>query len=312
MTAPHKALLAAFIAHILWGAGTPIFKLSFADIPPFTFAAIRFWFTAIILLGYIFFKGSGFTFTRRDFILNVLIGLSVSAHIGFYFWGLSLSNGLNTSIIVSMSPIITVCFAFLFHKEKISTFMLAGIMIAFIGELIIIGQPLFGVGVHDASMLMGNIFVLVSVVMAVITAYFIKSIANSYPSTHINATIFSVGTIVFIPLAFVEYLQQPLWIQSLSYVSVGGIAYAVIGNSLLAYFLYTFAYKTLKMTQVETTAYIMPVIGVLLSTVLLGEKITSYFIVGAIITAVGIFLAESRHPKHPLHHKHLLSKKRQI
>lgn len=312
MSAQTKAILAAFTAHMLWGAGTPLFKLSFADIPPITFAAIRFWFTAILLLGYLFYKKTELSFTRKDFLITLAVGISITAHIGLYFFGLSLSNGLNTSIIVSMSPIVTVFFAFLFHKEEISSFMLMGIGIAFIGGLIIIGQPILSLGIQNKTIVIGNIILFISVIMAVISAFFLKTIAKKYPSTHINAVIFSVGFLLFLPFAFLEYRQQPLWINSLSYVSGVGIIYAVVGNSVLAYFLYTKAYQTLKMTQVETSAYIMPVIGVLLSTLILGEKMSVFFVVGAIVTAFGIFLAESRHPQHPLHRKHLLSKKRQI
>lgn len=66
MSAHRKAILALIIAHIIWGASTPIIKLTVATIPPFSLAVIRFWFTALILLFILGLRQGSLTITKSD------------------------------------------------------------------------------------------------------------------------------------------------------------------------------------------------------------------------------------------------------
>ncbi|EKE12839.1 MAG: hypothetical protein ACD_13C00135G0001, partial [uncultured bacterium] len=45
-----QAILALIVANIIWGAASPIFKLSLQNIPPFTLAFLRFFLGSILLI----------------------------------------------------------------------------------------------------------------------------------------------------------------------------------------------------------------------------------------------------------------------
>lgn len=66
---------------------------------------------------------------------------------------------------------------------------------------------------------------------------------------------------------------------------------ALLSGSL-AYFLFNKAQKTIEIGEASLFAYLYPIFSTPLAVLWLGEKITPIFMVGAIIIALGVFVAE--------------------
>lgn len=298
MSARQKAIVAVIIAHIIWGASTPIIKLALGSIPPFGFAVLRFWLTSIILLPICLIRKESLLIKKSD-VLVVLASCAflVPINIGLYFAGTALTTAIDAAVISGLVPILTALAAFLFLREKLGKSTAIGILIAFFGSLIVIGEPVLTFGGHDGVRALGNILNFLSALAWVAGTLLLKRFNHRYSPLAITTLAFILGIFMLLPFAWVEFIKDPSWIRSLEGPAYFGIAYVVLGNSIAAYTLYSFALKYISATNANSASYIMPVVSVLIAVPLLHEVLTLPFIIGGIIIAIGVFLAENSQRK---------------
>src|SRR5258708_6597924 len=71
-----------------------------------------------------------------------------------------------------------------------------------------------------------------------------------------------------------------------------GVIYMALISGTLAYFLWHKAEKMIEVGEVSIFAYLYPIFGTPLSVLWLKEKITPPFIIGVIVIAIGVIIAE--------------------
>lgn len=299
-----KGAAALILSAIIWGAATPILKKSLDTVPPFSMAYLRFVIAFILILP--FTSARGIVVERKHIpqIIKASI-FGITLNIGLLFLGAKLTTGLHTSVIIALDPLFTVIGAYLILKEKLCRHTIVGILIGFLGTLVIIGEPLLQISNFKTEHLIGDILVVLSTIAWV--AYTIENKQldklKSYHPLEILPISFLIGVISFSPLAIWEYLQNPLWVSNMSDFSKFGILYYGIFSSFLAYIAFTWGLSKSSATTAGLVCYIIPLISVLLSIPLLGEPITSSFLFGATLIAIGLILTELR--LSPILHKML-------
>ena len=302
-----KAFLALIVANIIWGAAAPIFKLSLQNIPLYTLAFWRFFLGALILLAIIGKKASLALKSRRDAMLLVAYGLSgITLNIIFFFEGLKLTLSINSPIITSGQPIMTMLFALLFLHERFHLKKFLGMLLGTIGIIVIIIEPLLVSGV-DGSIL-GNLFLVIAAVAAVIQTIVGKKIIGTYNPFAFTFWAFLVGAASFLPMMIHEYLTIPHLYASLDYRGYLGIIYGAIFSSAMGYGLFAWGLSKIDATDTAIFSYVDPIVGTVLGAFLLHEPVTSPFVLGAILIFGGIFVAEGRVHYHPIRRIILLGK----
>src|SRR3989344_3997299 len=127
--------VALIIANIIWGAGSPIFKLALTNLPVFTFVFARFFFAALILLPFAI-KAKQKIY-KKDFIDLFIAGFfGVTLTISAYFLGLLKTQSINAPIIQSASPVFLFFLSVIFLKEKINLKVLNGMILSLVGVLV--------------------------------------------------------------------------------------------------------------------------------------------------------------------------------
>ncbi len=76
------------------------------------------------------------------------------------------------------------------------------------------------------------------------------------------------------------------------YPSLFGILYMAVLSGILAYTLYSKGLKYVGASEASLLYYLQPIFGIPIAVVFLNEKISIAFITGAIVIAIGIFIAE--------------------
>lgn len=293
----HLAILALIITNIVWGASSPIFKWAMEDIPPYTFAFLRFFLSTLILLPFTLHK---LKIKREDIMkLFVLAFFGFFIHIALLLVGLTISSSINAPIIASSAPIFLLLGSFLFLKEKIKRKVLIGTFISLMGVMVIILRPLFDHGLDGT--IIGNFLFLVSTMTFVVYTILLKDFKLSYSSITLTFYMFLLSTIMFLPF-FLWESNGTQAITALTHKSLIGILFGSIFTSVLGYVLYNFAIRYIKANETGIFLYIDPVITVLIAVPLLSEHVTTSFILGSILVFIGIFIAEKRIHYHPLHH----------
>lgn len=304
---PYKlAVMALIISNIIWGAAPPIFKLALTNMPLFSLAFLRFFIAALLLLPFLY-KGDYWKVSKHDFPLlfqNAFYG--ISANISFFFLGLRLAPSINASIIAAASSIFTTLLAVIFIKEKPGLKTFFGNLIGFIGVLFIVLSPLSDHQINiNKGEVLGNFFLVLATLSAAAQAVTSRKLALKYRSRTFTFYSFLIGAASFLPLALHELLSEPSWPLYLDLRGISGIIFGAVFSSFIAYSIWGFAAEKITASEIGLYMYINPIITVLIAVPLLGEKITSPFIIGTTLAVLGIYVAERRIPYLPIHHRKL-------
>lgn len=290
------AILALIVTNIVWGASIPIFKWSLEEVPPFTFAFIRFFISALILLPFTFHR---LKISKQDFVaLFVLSFVGFFLHIGILLYGLSISSSVNASVIATSAPIFLLIGSAILLKEKIKSRTILGTVISLIGVGAIILRPIFDHGLDGT--ILGNILFLLSTVSFVGYTFLLKNYVTHLRAVTVTFYLFAFATITFLPFSLMESGQKNI-LATLNAQAFLGILFGAVFTSVVGYILYNFAIRKIKTSETGIFLYIDPFITVLIAIPLLHENITPTFIVGALLVFIGIYVAEKRIQYHPLH-----------
>ena len=290
------AIIALIATNIMWGASAPIFKWSLQNVTPFTFAFIRFFLAALILLPFTMHK---LTVKKRDF--SRLISLSFIGffiHISLFLFGLTLSSSINAPIIASSAPVFLVLGSVILLKEKIKKQTILGTGVSLLGVLIIILRPLLDDGVDGA--IIGNILLVFSTLSFVVYTLLLKEFKFHYSSLTITFWLFAIAAVLFFPFFLWEKATADIF-TIIDLRGLIGILFGAVFTSVLAYVFFNFAIRHIVANEVGIFLYIDPIVAILIALPLLGETITKSFLIGSLLVFLGIYIAERRIHYHPIH-----------
>jgi drug/metabolite transporter (DMT)-like permease len=291
-----KAVIALIIANTIWGAASPIFKWSLANIGIFTLAFLRFFIAAYIILPFT----ARNLHIRKEHILPVLFAsiTGISVNIGFYFLALHYTASINVPIIGSSGPIILLIFSSIFLHEKPKSKVINGMLISLIGILIVIIAPTAQNGV-DMSII-GNLLLVVATIASVTQTVIAKKIAPFYDYKTIVFWEFLIGSVTFFPLMLNE-VRLYGFLPNLGLPGIIGILFGALLSSAAGYLLYHYALKYMTAGESGVFTYLDPITAIIIAVPLLHETISFAYVIGASLVFLGIYLAEGRIHYHPVH-----------
>jgi len=210
-----------------------------------------------------------------------------------FFKGLELSTPINSSVLVTVTPIIVVILSAFLIKEKITGYKAIGILVGLIGALSLI---LFGSEIRqDAPNIpLGNsLFILNSICYGTYLILVKKLIEKYHPFTFMK-WIFTVAVIINLPITYSDVVEIQ-W-QQLPWGIIGSIAFVIIGTTFLTYLFNIYALTQLKASTVGSFTYLQPLIGIIFAVSMGTDYVTTIKIVAASLVLIGVYLA-SKKPK---------------
>jgi drug/metabolite transporter (DMT)-like permease len=181
-----------------------------------------------------------------------------------------------------------------FLQERVTRREMLGIGIALAGTIVTVAGPVLQNGDGETG-LTGNLLVFASLLVGVATAVIGKVLLRRELSPIFLTNLsFVVGFLTVLPIALFFYRPFEIWnlIIDTSPAYHAGVLYMALLSGTLAYWLWHKAQKTIEIGEGGLFAYLYPIIGAPLAVFWLGEKITMPFIVGAVIIAFGVIIAE--------------------
>jgi drug/metabolite transporter (DMT)-like permease len=290
-----RAYLELILVAAIWGVASAVIKFGLSQLTPFVFLTYRFFLTILILLPfYLFSKQKGIGGVKNLPLVILISVLVTTLNLGLLFLGTNLTTALDQSIISASSPILVVLGGWLLLKEHITKREQLGILITVLGTIIITIQPLLHPSGEMGNVL-GNILIFGSnfawVGYALLTKKALRQNISPFNLTFIS---FIVGFITCLPLAFIEVKGSNL-ISPIAKITLSAhfaVLYMAALSGGLAYYLYTKAQKTIETSEASLFIYLQPIFTAPVAYFWLGEKFTSVFIIGSIIVAAGVTLAE--------------------
>lgn len=290
-----RAYFYLLIVVVIWGIAPPVTKFGLAEIPPFLFLTYRFIITTIVLLPfYLASKNKGLSLSLLPLV--ALIGfLGTTLNLGLLFYGTNISTSLDASLITATAPIFVALAGVWFLREHVTSREKVGIAITIFGTLIVAVQAFFEVGIGGTHSVLGNIIIFISnIAFAAYLLFSKEALRKNVSPFTIMFMMFLVGSIATLPLVFTEMKVSEI-LPTLTHASLGShlaVIYMAFLSGALAYLLYQKAQKTIEASEAAVFTYLSPIVTAPVATLWLHEKLTLPYIIGSIVIAVGVILAE--------------------
>ncbi|MDF1611145.1 DMT family transporter [Stygiobacter electus] len=278
-----KVHVPLLIVQLSFGALPPITKLALVYFNPMSVVFFRIVSTAI-LFSFIFFIFKKEQITdKKHFYQFALFGFfGVAGNQLFYLAGLSITNAVNAGILVTTIPIFTLIVAVILKKEELSLLKVLGIVIAFSGVAYLIDFGRFSLNEN----LLGDVFIIFNSCFYAVYLVISKKMLKIYNS-------FTVITYVFI---FASFMILPFTIPSLfqidySSIPINGyisLSLVLIVGTFIPYITVTFALQNTQSSSVAIYSYLQPLIATVLSSLIIGEKVSIKIIISAAIIISGV------------------------
>lgn len=280
-------LLAFFVAAV-WGVSfVSTSKLLDAGIQPTEIYIIRFVIAYLVILALTFRKIM--SDSLKDEVLFMICGLCGGS---IYYIGentaLQYTLVTNVSLLVTLSPIITVLLTKMMYKtEQLSKDFIVGSIIAFIGVACVIFNSSFNIEVKP----LGDLLSIFAAVSFAIYCIVVKKLNARYDTLFISRKIFFYGVITALPfLTFQDHfmdfaiLKEPVvWMH---------ILFLGVVCSMLAFILWNEAINKLGASRASNYLYFSPVITLIASVWLLNENVSIVGYIGCALTIGGVIVSE--------------------
>lgn len=300
MRKPSPAFILLITATIIWGATAPIMKLTLTEVPIFSLGFIRQFVAAIIFFPFV---AKDLKIEKADIkplVIATLLGTNINLFL--FFNGLKLTHAINASILVSAVPIFTLLAAHLYLKEKLNAKLVISSTTALIGALIIIGMPIFA---SDFKSVLGNVLLMGATLSFVAYEIIAKKLLRKYSASKLTFYMFVIAAIIFLPNFILELATNPTWPTHVGLSGILGLLYGIVFASALASYFWQKGLSLLPAGEAASFFYIDPISGIIVSIIILGEKVTTSFAVGSVLIAIGVYLAEHHRKNHILHKRHI-------
>ena len=271
----YLALLFIILSVIFWGVSFISTKVLLLEIPPSSIAFFRQLVALVPLTAFMLYKGSFIKVPRYHIRLLALSGLfGIVLYFFFENMGLKFTSASNASMIVASVPIFTLASEALFFKLKIRPTMIVCLILSIIGVYFVIS--INGRLDFSSSTFLGNMLVIGAMVCWVIYTIQSRSLSEDYSGIIITTYQTIASVFLFIPFIIPEIRY---W-QKISFTAFLNLIYLGIFCSAGAYIFYIYAAKRLGATLSAAFLNLIPVVSVVASFLILGERVTLFQIIG--------------------------------
>lgn len=280
---PTYSLLASVI--VIWSLAWPTSKIGLMDMPPLWFTEFRLLSGFLTVFLILLFQKKIKIPKVRDLPLILSIGLlQMACFLLLINGGLLFVGAGRSAILVYSTPFLVTPIAILFFGERLTTYKLLGLLLGFLGVITLFNP--WGFDWHNQQIIMGNLLLLLAA-----ACWAIAMIHTRYGTWHSSSlqlvpwqlllALISVLIVCFIinPHPKINFTPRLLVMGLYNGVLATGFAYAAI------------IYVSQRLPVITTSLLLLgvPVLGLLFSAWMLGERLTFDIILALILILVGLF-----------------------
>ncbi len=283
------ALLAATTASTIYGINHTIAKGLMPDvIQPFGFILLRVSGAALVFWGISLFFPSE-KIERRDwfrFVICAFFGMVLNMLA--FFKGLSLSTPINSSVIITLSPVLLLVLSAFILRERITWIKSLGIFLGLGGALVLI---LFGLKAQPnaPNIPLGNLLFIINATSYSVYLILVKPLVPKYSSITLMKFLFLFAFLINLPIGISEF-SEVNW-TNLPFEAIWKLAFVVICTTVMTYLLNIYALKQLSPSTIGAFIYLQPVIAVLFAVLVGADSLTALRIGAAALIFLGVYLS---------------------
>ena len=285
-SARFRAILQALLVTFLWSTSWVLIKLTIDEIPPLTFAGLRYTAAVLILVpGLRRHKDAVRKLSGKEWGSLAVLGLVFyTLTQGGQFITLKHLNATTFSLLLNFSTVVVALIGGILLRERLSTLQWLGIA-AFLTGVLIYFAPLASL---QQEPLIGFVFAAVTVIANAVAALLGRSInrRKSIPPLVVTTISMGIGAVVLLTAGLLIEEPMPFSLRNLAV-----ILWLAVVNTAFAFTLWNKSLQVLPAFESSLINNTMLIQIALLAWIFLDASYTPVDIIGLLIASVGIFLA---------------------
>jgi O-acetylserine/cysteine efflux transporter len=265
---------------VIWGFGFTVAKAAFvfSDVPPILLIAFRFALTTAVL---IWFVKPPFGFMRRIFWISLV---SATIQYAFTFTGLDGLNASTAIIIVQLEFPFMALMASVLFKDHLGWLRSAGVGLAFLGILMIAGQPHLQSDYIPLGLVVGGAFTWA------VGQIMIKKLDGGVGGFTLIAWVAAFATPQLFVTSWIFEEGQIEAIVNMNWIGWGAVIYLGLIMTALGYGIWYHLLGRYRVSQVGPFLLLLPVTTIAGSMIMLGDRLTGIEVVGAVVVIASVWV----------------------
>jgi drug/metabolite transporter (DMT)-like permease len=211
---------------------------------------------------------------------------------GFFIVGLTHTTATNAAIMITTIPVFTYAVAVVARRETVGPRRAAGIALALLGAVYLIGLSGFEASRETAF---GDLLVALNSLSFSIYLVFSKPLTERADALSLTTWLFVVGAVVFVPAGL--SLGMTDQIAALEGRRLLAVVFIVLGPTVTTYVLNNVALSRVPSSSVAVFVYLQPLFAGLAAALILSERVTWRLVPAAALIFAGVWLVSRRRPK---------------
>jgi drug/metabolite transporter (DMT)-like permease len=266
-------------------------KIGLESIPPFLGAAVRFLLAAIIMAGIVSIKKVRIPMDRIAIRLYLVAGFfTFSLGYAFVYWGQQYVPSALASILFGTFPFFVAALSwFVYRIEYLTWIKVTGVLIGFIGVVIIFSEDL---QYHpDELSYLGMLAIIVAAIIQAFASVTVKKYGYQLSTFALVTVGMGIGTCV---LFIISIATEDWSVTVLDAKAVGSVVYLATFGSIVTFGTMFWLLKRIEAVILSLSAFITPIIAVLLGIFIADEQFTTRILAGSGMVLIGILIANLR------------------
>ncbi len=262
-------------------------------LPPFALVFVR-----IFVAGSLFWILHSLTLkekieSKKDFGRLVICGLfGVSINQIMFLYGLSLTSPINSSVIMTTTPILVLIISSILIGEKITIQKGLGVLLGGLGAIMLIGGLNFEFSSSNSK---GDLFILINAISYGLYLVSVKPLMKKYQTLTVVKWIFLFGFFIALPFTWQDFASVS-W-SELSWETWASLSFVVLGATFSVYILNGWALQYVNPSVVGVYIYVQPLLATAIALYFGQGELTLAKVGFAGLIFMGVFLVIRRKKK---------------
>ncbi len=282
-----KITLGYLLICLLWGSTWLAIRIGLDYMTPIFSSAARFIVASFIIYCIMKFKGVKLQTDRNSIYMYIILSLfSFAVPFGLVYWAEQfVSSGLASIIFASLPFFVIVFTYFSFKQESIVPAQVAGVVLGFLGIVVIFSENLH---LSLSTNMLGLLALLISAMIQAGIAVIVKKWGKHLNPLSMNfLPLISAGIIMLV----VSFATEDLSRIHLTSKAVLSVLYLASFGTVASFTTYYWLMKRINIVILSLSSFITPIIAVILGWMILDEKLSLQTLIGSILVLVGILFA---------------------
>ncbi|MEO8508037.1 MAG: DMT family transporter [Betaproteobacteria bacterium] len=274
---------------LFWACNWIIGRGLHSDIPPMAMTFFRWLFAILILAPF------AWPHVRRDWptlranwkLMLLLGAVGVGTHNCLAYLGLNYTTATNGVILNSFIPVMIVTISWVFLRERLTPPQITGVAISLTGVLAILSEGSLQT-LLNFRLNAGDLFIILSMAM-----WSVYTIMLRWKPAGLN-----VMSFLFVVAVIGNTCVLPLWLIEMalgyhlnwSWTNLAALLAVALFSSVLAYLFWNRGVEEVGANVAGLFVHLMPVFGIVLAWLFLGERLAPFHVAGIALILAGIWL----------------------